>query len=457
MLKLVLALCATVAAASTDCDASGVYPDICNPFDGGECADSTSWKAKKGGVTCANLLDGITKSKKVTKQCKLKSADGVEARDACQVTCDRCPECKDSGNFFVGAAKFNSYKTCAWVGEDRAGRCGLVGQKDGDEYAAWEQCPAACHLCERECADDLAWNPKKYAKSKAFKNDKMDDLDDEATGNGCAWVADKLDEYDYSFAATKHFCNIKGGPGTGKKPQIVDAYDAYEGCAKTCGNCHEAFPTPAPSVSPTPAPSYSPTPEPTVSPTPAPSYSPTPEPSVSPTPAPSYAPTPAPSVSPTPAPSPEPTVSPTPAPSYSPTPAPSPRPTTWSYSYSYIGPTTFPTKEGGAPSGSVQCGGADDFCDCKGDCVNNDQWCQCDEAEACCAAFDGTYGYGYGALEGDNDFTCKDSTTWSVKNRKGKTITCKKVRRSKILENGERRRCSLEGAREACAKSCGTC
>ncbi|KAH8048736.1 hypothetical protein JL722_12357 [Aureococcus anophagefferens] len=332
MLKLVLALCATVAAASTDCDASGVYPDICNPFDGGECADSTSWKAQKGGVTCANLLDGITKSKKVTKQCKLKSADGVEARDACQVTCDRCPECKDSGNFFVGAAKFNSYKTCAWVGEDRAGRCGLVGEKDGDEYAAWEMCPAACHLCERECADDLAWNPKKYAKSKAFKNDKMDDLDDEATGNGCAWVADKLDEYDYSFAATKHFCNIRGGPGTGKKPQIVDAYDAYEGC-----------------------------------------------------------------------------------------------------------------------------GGADDFCDCKGDCVNNDQWCQCDEAEACCAAFDGTYGYGDGALEGDNDFTCKDSTTWSFENPKGKTITCKKVRRSKILENGERRRCSLKGAREACAKSCGTC
>jgi hypothetical protein len=414
MLKLVLALCATVAAASTDCDASGVYPDICNPFDGGECADSTSWKAKKGGFTCANLLDGITKSKKVTKQCKLKSNDGEEARDACRLTCDRCPECKDSGNFFVGAAKFNSYKTCAWVGEDRAGRCGLVGQKDGDEYAAWEQCPAACHLCERECADDLAWNPKKYAKSKAFKNDKMDDLDDEATGNGCAWVADKLDEYDYSFAATAHFCNIRGGPGTGKKPQIVDAYDAYEGCAKTCGNCHEAFPTPAPSVSPTPAPSYSPTPGPTVSPTPAPSYSPTP--------------------------------------------APSPRPTTWSYSYSYIGPTTFPTKEGGAPSGSVQCGGASDFCDCKGDCVNNDQWCQCDAAEACCAAFDGTYGYGYGALEGDNDFTegCKDSTTWSFENRKGKTITCKKVRRSKI-KNGERRRCSLEGAREACAKSCGTC
>jgi hypothetical protein len=414
MLKLVLALCATVAAASTDCDASGVYPDICNPFDGGECADSTSWKAKKGGFTCANLLDGITKSKKVTKQCKLKSNDGEEARDACRLTCDRCPECKDSGNFFVGAAKFNSYKTCAWVGEDRAGRCGLVGQKDGDEYAAWEQCPAACHLCERECADDLAWNPKKYAKSKAFKNDKMDDLDDEATGNGCAWVADKLDEYDRSFAATAHFCNIRGGPGTGKKPQIVDAYDPYEGCAKTCGTCHEAFPTPAPSVSPTPAPSYSPTPGPTVSPTPAPSYSPTP--------------------------------------------APSPRPTTWSYSYSYIGPTTFPTKEGGAPSGSVQCGGASDFCDCKGDCVNNDQWCQCDAAEACCAAFDGTYGYGYGALEGDNDFTegCKDSTTWSFENRKGKTITCKKVRRSKI-KNGERRRCSLEGAREACAKSCGTC
>jgi len=407
MLKLVLALCATVAAASTDCDASGVYPDICNPFDGGECADSTSWKAKKGGVTCANLLDGITKSKKVTKQCKLKSADGVEARDACQVTCDRCPECKDSGNFFVGAAKFNSYKTCAWVGEDRAGRCGLVGEKDGDEYAAWEMCPAACHLCERECADDLAWNPKKYAKSKAFKNDKMDDLDDEATGNGCAWVADKLDEYDYSFAATAHFCNIRGGPGTGKKPQIVDAYDAYEGCAKTCGNCHEAFPTPAPSVSPTPAPSYSPTPEPTVSPTPAPSYSPTP--------------------------------------------APSPRPTTWSYSYSYIGPTTFPTKEGGAPSGSVQCGGADDFCDCKGDCVNNDQWCQCDEAEACCAAFDGTYGYGDGALEGDNDFTCKDSTTWSFENPKDKELTCYEVARNPA------RRCGLPGAAAACKQTCGAC
>ena len=85
----------------------------------------------------------------------------------------------------------------------------------------------------------------------------------------------------------------------------------------------------------------------------------------------------------------------------------------WSYSYSYIGPTTFPTKEGG-DSG----------------------------------AFEG----------GDNEFTedCRDSTTWSVKNRKGKTITCKKVRRSKI-KNGERRRCSLKGAREACAKSCGTC
>ena len=127
----------------------------------------------------------------------------------------------------------------------------------------------------------------------------------------------------------------------------------------------------------------------------------------------------------------------------------------WSYSYSYIGPTTFPTKEGGD---SVQCDGASDFCDCKGDCVNNDKWCQCDEAEACCEATD--YGSGSGALEGegDNDFTevCKDSTTWSFKNRKGKTITCKKVRRSKI-KNGERRRCSLKGAREACAKSCGTC
>ena len=389
MLKLVLALCATVAAASTDCDASGVYPDICNPFDG-ECADSTSWEDKKGKFTCANLLDGTGgKSTKVKKQCKLKSEDGELAREACPSTCDRCPECKDSGDFYVGAGKFNSYKTCAYVGEDRAGRCGLVGLKGGDEFFAWEQCPAACHLCERECADDLAWNPKKYAKTKAFKKDKMDDLDDQGVGNGCAWVADKLDKYDRSSAATAHFCNIKGGPGQGKKPQKVYAYDAYEGCAKTCGNCHEAFPTPAPSVSPTP------------------------EPTVSPTPAPSYAPTPAPSVSPTPAPSPEPSVSPTPAPSVSPTPAPSPRPTTWSYSYSYIGPTTFPTKEGG-DSG----------------------------------AFEG----------GDNEFTedCRDSTTWSVKNRKGKTITCKKVRRSKI-KNGERRRCSLKGAREACAKSCGTC
>ena len=433
MLKLVLALCATVAAASTDCEASGVYPDICNPFDG-ECADSTSWEDKKGKFTCANLLDGIDpdKSKKVAKQCKLKSKDGEMAREACPLTCDRCPECKDSGNFYVGAAKSDSYKTCAYVGEDRAGRCGLVGLNDGDEVFAWEQCPAACHLCERECADDLAWNPKKYAKTKAFKKDKMDDLDDEATGNGCAWVADKLDKYDNSFAATAHFCNIRGGPGTGKKPQNVYAYDAYEGCAKTCGNCHEAFPTPAPSVSPTPAPSpapsyaptpsptpepsVSPTPEPSASPTPAPSYAPTPAPSVSPTPSPtpepSVSPTPAPSVSPTPSPSPEPSVSPTPAPSVSPTPAPSPRPTTWSYSYSYIGPTTFPTKEGGD------------------------------------AAFE----------EEDNDFTeeCKDSKTWSIKNRKGKTITCKKVRRSKI-KNGERRRCSLKGAREACAKSCGTC
>ena len=432
MLKLVLALCATVAAASTDCDASGVYPDICNPFDG-ECADSTSWEDKKGKFTCANLLDGIDpdKSKKVAKQCKIKSKDGVVARDACPLTCDRCPECKDSGNFFVGAAKFNSYKTCAYVGEDRAGRCGLVGLNGGDESFAWEQCPAACHLCERECADDLAWNPKKYAKTKAFKKDKMDDLDDEATGNGCAWVADKLDKYDNSFAATAHFCNIRGGPGTGKKPQNVYAYDAYEGCAKTCGTCHEAFPTPAPSVSPT----YEPTP----SPTPEPSVSPTPEPSVSPTPAPSYAPT----------------VSPTPAPSVSPTPAPSPRPTAWSYSYSYISPTTSPTTEGG---GSVQCDGASDFCNCKDDCVNNNKWCQCVEAEICCAASDYKYDYGSGALEGDNDFTeeCKDSTTWSVKNRKGKTITCKKVRRSKI-KNGERRRCRLKGAREACAKSCGTC
>ena len=113
-------------------------------------------------------------------------------------------------------------------------------------------------------------------------------------------------------------------------------------------------------------------------------------------------PTPESTPRPTPEPTPRPTPELTPAPSYSPTPAPSPRPTTWSYSYSW----------------------GDD--------------------------------YNYGALEGD-DFTCEDSTTWSVKNRKGKTITCKKVRRSKILENGERRRCSLKGAREACAKSCGTC
>ena len=121
-----------------------------------------------------------------------------------------------------------------------------------------------------------------------------------------------------------------------------------------------------------------------------------------PTPEPTPRPTPEPTPRPTPEPTPRPTPELTPAPSYSPTPAPSPRPTTWSYSYSW----------------------GDD--------------------------------YNYGALEGD-DFTCEDSTTWSVKNRKGKTITCKKVRRSKILENGERRRCSLKGAREACAKSCGTC
>ena len=364
MLKLVLALCATVAA-STDCEASGVYPDICNPFEG-ECADSTSWEDKKGKFTCANLLDGIDpdKSKKVAKQCKIKSKDGVVARDACPLTCDRCPECKDSGNFYVGAAKFNSYKTCAYVGEDRAGRCGLVGLNGGDESFAWEQCPAACHLCERECADDLAWNPKKYAKTKAFKKDKMDDLDDEATGNGCAWVADKLDKYDNSFAATAHFCNIRGGPGTGKKPQNVYAYDAYEGCAKTCGNCHEAFPTPAPSVSPTPAPSPAPSYAPTPSPTPEPSVTPTPEPTVSPTPAPSYAPTPAPSkydsapptktkaptlasYAPTAAPSLEPTPAPsTAAPSYDPSPAPSESQRPSSYAPTPAPSSSTPTSSG---------------------------------------------------------------------------------------------------------------
>ena len=99
-------------------------------------------------------------------------------------------------------------------------------------------------------------------------------------------------------------------------------------------------------------------------------------------------PTPEPTPRPTPEPTPRPTPEPTPRPTPELTPAPSYSPTTWSYSYSW------------------------------------------------------DYDYNYGALEGD--FTCEDSTTWSVKNRKGKTITCYEVARNPA------RRCGIDGARDAC-------
>ena len=37
--------------------------------------------------------------------------------------------------------------------------------------------------------------------------------------------------------------------------------------------------------------------------------------------------------------------------------------------------------------GSVQCDGAPSFCDCGGDCEDDEgsAWCQCEEAQACCA------------------------------------------------------------------------
>ena len=37
--------------------------------------------------------------------------------------------------------------------------------------------------------------------------------------------------------------------------------------------------------------------------------------------------------------------------------------------------------------GSVQCDGADSFCDCEDDCDDDEgsAWCQCEEAQACCA------------------------------------------------------------------------
>jgi hypothetical protein len=37
--------------------------------------------------------------------------------------------------------------------------------------------------------------------------------------------------------------------------------------------------------------------------------------------------------------------------------------------------------------GAVKCDGADSFCDCEGDCEDDEgsAWCQCEEAQACCA------------------------------------------------------------------------
>ncbi|KAH8043675.1 cupin-like domain-containing protein [Aureococcus anophagefferens] len=81
---------------------------------------------------------------KNTNKCKKKGLDKVKGRDACPVACDECPEeevCEDSTSWFRKKSKYD----CAWVAESPSKRC----EKD-DEHGidAEDACLVSCGVCE---------------------------------------------------------------------------------------------------------------------------------------------------------------------------------------------------------------------------------------------------------------------------------------------------------------------
>ena len=117
-----------------------------------QCADSTTWYAKKPRKTCEWVA-------KKTKNCKKKDEWKVKAEDACPATCDATCEttCADSTTWYAKKTK----KTCEWVAK-KTKNC---KKKDEFKVKAEDACPVTCDACETACADSTTWYYKKENKN----------------------------------------------------------------------------------------------------------------------------------------------------------------------------------------------------------------------------------------------------------------------------------------------------